>query len=156
MIFIRLIHFVFLILIGYTLSLILITKCAQGAMYLDTTKYKLLDVQEVSVDGYKIADHRNGFSSNLGYEWYEGFAINLDLRLLYNLVFMDTRVETFGTESQLREAGMWWRTGVNLSEWFQVYYMHHSDHILDGENADGTSFVLENYYGVRLYFLRKD
>jgi hypothetical protein len=153
--FLRAVHWTLVWLLAWLIAAVLLDYTADGAVYLDTAKYHVLDVEQVSTDIYQIADHRNGYSSQYDADWTKGFAFNLDLRILYNLFFFDTRVETFGTESQLREAGMWWRTGFNLAEWLQLYYQHHSDHLFDTENVDGKKFVLENYYGVRLIFFNK-
>lgn len=132
-------------------------KCdgeAEAAVYINTSNYHLIDLNESSIDLYQIADHRNGYSAQFDNDWTKGFAINTNFSLLYNLLFLQSRMETFGTDAQIREAGLWWTTGVNLSDYFQIYYQHHSDHLLDSKN-DETKFILENYYGVRIILFKR-
>lgn len=128
------------------LSMVSIPVCKGG-------DFQLLDVDELSIDLYKVQDYRQTYWVEDYEQMSHGVNINFNLRACRYL-FMENQLHMLGTDSQLRQGGLHWRSGVNLGPYLDIYYEHHSNHVLE-RGRETREFPLENYYGARFYFLRK-
>lgn len=124
----------------------------------------LLSLEEMSFEIYDIADHQDSY---MGYQdpdhaeageeaWLGGFAANFDVDLLkysdWGLYWLN-RVHGEGTNAQVRQVGWEYELGLQLGPKLELYWLHHSQHVLDAERDD--HYPLDNFYGARLTFYRR-
>lgn len=114
-------------------------------------QYRLLDLEEFSIDSYRTRDRREYFQPEDRGKWQGGARFNFDLRIgeyvqWKNVLHFDK------TNSQIRNVGWEYWLLCDYSKYIQPFYYHHSQHAT--ERAKDT-FPLENYYGVRFIFYSK-
>jgi hypothetical protein len=124
-------------------------------------------LRDFSMEYYRIANHRDAYwpypdatKAESGEEhWAYGFATQFNLRLLSvgpGTVYWDNRVHGEATNAQVREVGWQYEAGLDVARRVQLYYGHHSRHILDTAGAtDSIRFPLDNVYGARVVFYRE-
>lgn len=123
------------------------------------TELHVLDVNSMSMEYWKIADYRDGYT-NYGdrggqqEHWVDGAALNFDLtaiRYQYVWIYWKNRVHMDDTNDQVRHVGWEWEYGVDLAERVDLFWYHHSQHTLEAAPPD--HYPLVNNYGVRVYFI---
>lgn len=118
-------------------------------------EFKLLDVDEVSVDLYKVTHYSDPYWEPYDQTISKGATLNLNLSAV-KYVFWEGQIQMLGNDSQLRYGGLQFRTGIHLGHYIDAFYMHHSEHIFDdGPVNPNWKFPDLDAVGVRFYFLRK-
>lgn len=135
-------------------TMILLSSGAQA-------QYKLLDVDVVNMQFAQFACNRDPIIPELSCNDWRGRAeINADLRVLEYLYWKNS-IHGEGTNSAFKTMGWHFELGINVSKYIDIFYEHHSRHVLDQGNAthfshDGmsrmTRFPVEDSYGVRFKF----
>lgn len=115
--------------------------------------FRLLDVDELSMDYYSIKDNKHPYFDEFQDEWTEGAALNFDLSVLKYFKWKN-RVYENSANQQVRQVGWKWDLALDLGKYVNLFYEHHSTHVVDSGRKAHT-YPLENYYGVRFYFIRK-
>jgi hypothetical protein len=114
-------------------------------------EFRLLDVDRVSFEYTKIADHRDFFYTEDQQDLKYGMAFLIDLRLAKYL-YWDNNVHMMGTEAQVRAVGWEFEQGIRPFKQLDIFYYHHSQHVLERERGT-RGYPLENRYGVRFNFI---
>jgi hypothetical protein len=122
----------------------------------------ILSLDEFTFDTYRIINHRDpyypyGDMGSDGEHWDKGVAADFNIDLLKYQDFdfyWRNRVHGESTDQQFREVGWQFETGLELRNYVQLYYQHHSQHILDAEGQYGK-YPLENYVGVRMTLYKR-
>lgn len=126
-------------------------------------EYKLFELDEFNMELYSLADHRTldlPFKDQGadGESWTQGYAANFNIDLFkwanYGL-YWQNKVHAESTEAQVRQVGWKYEIGVDLNQKVQLYWLHHSQHLLDGKNPNGK-YPLDNFYGIRTVFYKRD
>src|SRR5690606_17563458 len=129
------------------------------------SELRLLHLNEFNLEIWRIADFRDeymGFAQpsnkkpGVHEHWDKGIAatFNLDLFRYRKVgVYFNNFVHTDGTNHQVRSVGWKWDAGVSLNSKLDVFYKHHSRHVMDAERD--SKFPLENRYGIRFKFISK-
>lgn len=129
--------------------------------------YRLLDADDVSMEGYQIINNRDPYwhyadpaGAQPGAEhWAQGLAANLNFTLLglgerdWFRLYYDARVHGESTNNGFRQVGLQYETGLSLDSKVDFYWFHHSQHLLDAE-PEGR-FPLQNFVGVRVHFYKR-
>ena len=139
----------------FTMLMFLFTNSAFGG------DYRLVDLQEVSVDSYRILGKRDPYFPEMGLEdWKAGadFIIKADL---FKYAYWNNRLHMASDQSQIRHVGLESEFGFHLlPKTFDFYYYHHSQHVTERapqEFFEGRrhQFPVEDEIGVRLYLFKK-
>lgn len=140
--------------IGRLLLCMLISLASSSAH----AEWHLIQLEELSFTGAKLgAASRDPIAPHYTDKWeYRG---NLNMRLNFlGPVYWDNRVHTETAQSGVRTVGWWWMVGLRLHPQLDVFWEHHSRHILDQpnpteysyENRSSRNFPVEDSYGVKL------
>lgn len=127
--------------------------------------FSLLDVESAGVKAAYFGCNRDPMTPHLdrGCEGdYKGrVAFELNLRLL-EVGYWDNDVHTEGIDSQVKTVGWHWETGLHITKKFDLFYEHHSRHVMEGlqpriydynsQQHIQQKFPLEDSYGLRLKF----
>lgn len=113
-------------------------------------QYCLLCVDHLALEQEHIRDYRDNYYSLLDSSVVTRIALLFDLRLLEAGYWKNSIHEMADDAGRVRAVGWEWEGGVHATKYFDVYWHHHSQHVLD-ENGPSTSlYYLENEYGVRV------
>jgi hypothetical protein len=129
------------------------TGPADAAIYLDPANYHLLEVEDVSVDAYKVGSFRNPYWAEYQKDFDHGFNLNLRFSSL-RVLFWEGQFKLIG-DGQLRYGGLEFRTGLHFGPYLDFSWWHHSEHLLDDLNNEGDRFPLSDCYGIRLHFIKE-
>lgn len=140
-----------LLLLGF------IYKCEAGA-----SELKLLDVESLDITIAKFGCNREPMTPQYECRDYLGrVAANFNLRL-FEHGYWKNQVHTEGLEAQVKTVGWHWELGVRVHSALDVFYEHHSRHVMEGdqplyynERLDQQArgkFPVEDSYGIRLKF----
>ncbi|CAM6005209.1 unnamed protein product [Sphagnum balticum] len=93
----------------------------------------VFQLDEFAID-YKNYDWiRSGQTPLLIYPMPVKEALNLDFNInVFQYGYLDGIVESLTDQTQFAAVGLQLSLGVRLTDWLQVGYYHHSQHILDG------------------------
>lgn len=129
----------------------------------------ILELDRVTFDGGRIVDYRDlyypytqpGGQPGLGGDpeiWQYNLNLGWDVSLLrfgdYGLVF-DNNVHAASTDNQYRAVGWQYRLGLMLGPKVELYWDHHSQHILDAAPDESHTFPLYNSYGVQIVLYQR-
>lgn len=123
----------------------------------------LLELDQFDFDTYRVINHRDPYfgykdMGSDGEHWDKGAAVNFNLDLMkyaeYSWYWRN-RVHGEATERQFRQIGWQYETGLEVHNYVQVYWYHHSQHVLDDAGAYGK-YPLDNFVGVRYTFYKRD
>lgn len=79
--------------------------------------------------------------------------ISLTARAVIGKVFFwDTQIHGWSDSAQYRQVGLEVKLGLQVTRHLDLYYRHHSQHLLDKEGPN--HFPVEDAFGVTLYFVR--
>jgi hypothetical protein len=93
-------------------------------------------------------------------EWKGRVALNADFRML-GAGYWKNQVHGEGTDSAFKTMGWHFEVGINITSYLDLFYEHHSRHVLDQGDAhhsshDGSTtsskFPVEDSYGIRMIF----
>lgn len=120
--------------------------------------FHLLEVDRVSVEHFRILNHRDPYwdyiPETTGETWSQGGAFNLNLNLIrwdWFQLSWDNRLHMESTEAQIRGAGWEFTVAVSLADKINLYYKHHSQHLLDAvPDPSNREYPLLDQYGVEL------
>lgn len=115
-------------------------------------EYKLLNVRELSAETYEYRGvYRDSYTLQDNGEPRQltrGGALNLNVDFA-NAIYMDNHWHLAGDEAQVRQVGWQYETGFYFRA-VELYWHHHSQHVLDQPNPRNDKFPLENWYGIRV------
>lgn len=116
--------------------------------------FQLLDVDKVSFEYAKIKNQRDGFylvdDENFDYR----MAFLMDFRLL-EVLYWKNDVHMMAADDHVRAVGWQYEGGVHIFKNADLFWFHHSQHVLEREPPPGISNPLENRYGFRINFINK-
>lgn len=129
---------------------------------LQAAEFRLLDVDQFSVEGSRFAENRDPMTPNTDQKEYVGrAAARFDLRLL-EVGYWRNWVHSEGVDSRFTTVGWQWELGVHVSKYIDLFHYHHSRHVMDGEQPlvfnerstepERNRFPVEDSYGMRLIF----
>jgi hypothetical protein len=114
---------------------------------------KLLDVDRASYEYSKIADQRDFFYTEDQESFKYRMAFLLDFSIMKYLYWKND-VHMMATDSQVRAVGWEFEQGGRLGKYGEVFYYHHSQHVLERDRHT-RQYPLENRYGFRINFIQK-
>lgn len=79
----------------------------------------------------------------------EGLDLNVNTTVL-NYIFWDNTVHSYTNSSQYYLVSWELRLGARLTQWLDLFYEHHSQHILD-QTYPHMKFPVEDSWGIKLY-----
>lgn len=120
--------------------------------------YSILAPDRLTLETWQYKYNRDPYfpyttNSESAEQWAYGAGLNFDFHLISieNFqVYSRNWLHLGATERQVREAGWKWDQGVRLYNKVEVFYGHHSRHILDETSRDGTKYPVFDMYGMRL------
>lgn len=124
-------------------------------------QYRLLDIDRINMEFARFGCNRDPIIPELDCgDWRGRTSINADLRILSN-IYWKNNIHGEGTTAAYKTMGWKFELGINISRYLDLFYLHHSRHVLDQNAAthisyDGkhtmTKFPVEDSYGIRLIF----
>lgn len=124
-------------------------------------EYRLLDVDRLDFEASRIVPQaRDPYVPEYSGRWREQAALVWDLTWL-QWGYWNNRVHTETTNPSGRVTTVGWQfeVGVRVTDYFDVYRMHHSRHVMEQAPeprfVDGRQqFPVEDLYGVRFHIVR--
>lgn len=124
--------------------------------------YSVLGPDRVTLEAWKYQFYRDPYygydTNNGGEQWAYGAGLNLDFHLIEFenfAIYSRNWFHMAATDSQVREAGWEWDQGVRLMNKVEVFYGHHSQHLLDAPSPTNSKYPVYDEYGVRLIIYEK-
>lgn len=124
------------------------------------TEYRLLDVDRLDFEYSRLQPgNRDPLAPQYTGLWRERAGLQWDLRLLeYGYWRNHLHTETVQPGGEVKTVGWEWETGIEAGKYLDVFYHHHSRHLMDekvNRQFDTTNqFPVENSIGVRVHLLR--
>lgn len=115
--------------------------------------FKLFEADRLDLEYRKVAVHRDPFYVEDTDSFRYGASVLFDVRALKYLYWRNN-VHMMATDSQVRAVGWEFEWGANVTKYFDVFYYHHSMHVLERERPT-RNYPLVNEYGIRMHFLTK-
>lgn len=127
-------------------------------------EFHLIEMERFDMEFYEIKNHRDSYfpyndpDKPSDEHWTNGYATNFNLNLVgtenVNL-YLNNRVHGEATNSQVRQVGWKYELGVGFFDRLDLFWHHHSQHVLDASSNVKTRFPLDNFYGFRMNFYQK-
>lgn len=120
-------------------------------------EYRLLQLEEMSMTAAKLgAATRDPLAPHETGAWTSRVALNWRFNIL-GPVYWDNQAHMENTHSAVRTVGWHWMFGIRLMPALDIFYEHHSRHILDQESPTGDeydrkasrNFPVEDSYGLK-------
>lgn len=120
--------------------------------------YSVLEPDRVTFEAFKYEHYRDAYfpyDTQGGSEvWAYGAGANIDFHLLDTgsfAIYSRNWLHLSATDKQVREAGWQWDQGLRFFNKVELFYGHHSRHLLD-EPPEPTAmkYPLTDTYGARL------
>jgi hypothetical protein len=135
-------------------NIIILSLLAPG--YALGGELRLLELDHASFEVWKLGDNRDPYfpyQRPIDYsgkdegteEWHGGAAFNLNLTLAsYQGVglYWDNKPYLNGTKAQVRQAGWEWEVGAGVGRCQNVFWRHHSTHLLDAASDHKYPLIL--------------
>ena len=118
------------------------------------SNFRLFEADKLDMEYRKVAVHRDFFYEEDQTSFNYGAAVLFDLRVA-RYFYWKNNVHMLATDAQVRAVGWEFEQGLNASKYLDVFYYHHSQHILERERPT-RGYPLTNEYGVRFHFIHKD
>lgn len=141
--------------------LVLLSILSSESRRASAAEYRLLDVDRLDFEYSRLQpENRDPLAPQYTGLWRERAALQWDLRLLeYGYWRNHIHTETVQPGGEVKTVGWEWETGVEVGKYLDVFYHHHSRHVMD-EPAPRTydttnQFPVENSVGVRVHLLRE-
>ncbi len=128
-------------------------------------EWHLLEPSKMTMEYFKIANNRDEYLAindigstkygEGGETWRYGVATDFDLDLIrYGqwALYWDNHVHMAATQCCVRHVGWEFEWGAEISKHADLFYYHHSEHIMDLDRPV-RRYPLQNMYGVRLVFI---
>ncbi len=144
-------------------SLIFLTLCSVQVAKAEE-EYYLLEPTRVTTEFYEVKQNRDSYlrinaegSDRFGESneyWNKGAAMNMDFDILRygNYAwYWKNKVHMAATNVAVRHVGWEYELGARLGKSFDVFWWHHSEHIMDMGRED--RFPLRDYYGFRFVLI---
>lgn len=125
--------------------------------------WHLLELNEMTLETAKIVNFDDPYfpyqdpAGATAEHWTQYTATNFNLDLVeYDHwgLYWNNKVDTASTEARFRMVSWEWEGGANLNDRCQVFWHHHSTHLLDAASDD--HFPMTNWYGARVTLYRRD
>lgn len=75
---------------------------------------------------------------------------------LFKYAYFNNTIESLTTNSQYRGIGLQLALGVRLSQYLDIGYYHHSQHVMDREMQSIPTFPTEDTLELKFYLYRND
>lgn len=144
---------IFAILFGLALS------CSSFAQ-----EFHLIEMEHLDFEAYQFENNRDGYAPYKDHRnaegqehWVNGAAMHWNVILAeYDrwALYWHNRVHMGNTNVQVRQAGWEWEFGAHLTEKFDLFWYHHSQHILEAKTQE--RYPLQNFYGFRINLYERD
>jgi hypothetical protein len=119
---------------------------------LNAAEYRLLDVDQLDMSYEKFTKRRDAQAPQYGLkDWDHRVSMDVDFRLL-RYGFWENWIHTEAIPGKVKTVGWDWKLGANLGRYVDVYYHHHSQHVMDEPQIE-TGNPVEDSYGFRLKFI---
>ena len=105
------------------------------------------------MDYYSIKDNRDIYFQDYEKRWTDGAALNFNLDIV-KYFHWKNKVYENSADQQVRQVGWQWDLALDLGQYVNLFYYHHSTHLEDKEMTE-YKYPMQNYYGVRFYFIRR-
>lgn len=148
--------------IGIAYVLMFMTLCSVDIAKAE--EYHLLEPSRVTTDFYQVKQNRDSYlrlnaegSTRFGESdeyWTRGAAMNVDYDILrYGdyAWYWKNKVHMAATNVAVRHVGWEYELGARLGKSFDVFWYHHSEHVMDLDRED--RFPLRDYYGFRFVLI---
>jgi hypothetical protein len=116
-----------------------------------TSEADVLELKEASATYTKY--HSNNRSAYFPQAMKDGLQMQIKSDIL-TYGFFNSRVHGTTDDGQYRQIGLEVDLGVRLTKYFDVFYNHHSQHLLDTTDSYGRGFPVSDSINVKLYFYR--
>ena len=124
--------------------------------------WHLVSLDRFAMEQYQIVNNRDAYFPYKNppsdeEHWKDGIAAMFDLDLVkYKLfdLYYRGRVHGETTDKQFRQVGLQFETGVEIKDYLNIFWFHHSQHLLDAEPVYG--YPLQNFVGARVTFYKRD
>lgn len=131
------------------LALLLLITSSISSLAADRGKQNwFIQVDELSLQYKKFnqsARHPLFYNSQMK----EGIDLNMNTDLAFGLIFWDNKIHTTTNSAQYYLIGWQFKFGTHITEFLDVQYEHHSQHLLD-DNYPYMSFPVEDSLGFTL------
>ncbi len=116
--------------------------------------FQLLDVDKLSLEYAKIRNQRDGYYlvDDPHFDYRMAFLVNIRL-LGYG--YWQNDIHMMAADDRVRAVGWQWEAGAHILKNADVFWYHHSQHVMERESPRGQTYPLENRYGVRINFINK-
>lgn len=114
--------------------------------------WHVVDLNELTLN-YRNYAYLNPYARNLliyPEHAKEGIDVGLKMDLLY-YGFFDSQIESLTTDAQYRSIGLQFGLGVRVSDYLNVGYWHHSQHVLDRGPVSYDKYPSEDAIEVRIF-----
>ncbi len=149
------IRFIVFFMLGWALGFLLVRKCLAADLTSAPTdkwsSFHLLEADRLDMEYRKVAVHRDFFYDEDGPDFRYGAAVLFDLRVA-RYFYWHNNVHMLATDAQVRAVGWEFEQGLNATKYVDLFYYHHSQHILE-RARDPRGYPLTNEYGVRFHFI---
>ncbi len=143
-----------------TLAILLSASAAQAR------EINVLDLDSSSVEVSKFTCNREPMTPELECKDYVGrAAFNLDFRIL-EFAYWNNHIHTESVESKVKTVGWKYELGIHIAPQFDVFFSHHSRHVMESEQyiyqdrndkeLYRVRYPLEDAFGFRLKFFIND
>lgn len=121
----------------------------------EASDYHIVDLDELSIDykNYKMVREKNYNTLTYPENIKEGINVNINTTIL-GAVYWNNTIETLTTEGQYRTIGLQLGLGVRLTDYIEVGYYHHSQHLLDRQHSFMNHFPVEDAVEIKFYLYR--
>ena len=88
-------------------------------------------------------------------DWRGYTGLNWGYRGLWDTVYWENTVYSYGDNAQYRHVGWQWELGAKYKA-FKVFYHHHSEHAMDANNTDighPDKWPIEDSFGIKMDLL---
>lgn len=139
-----------LLLLAILLAFPQTTQAAQG--------YSILEPDRITFEAFKYEHYRDAYfpysTDGTPEVWAYGAGANIDFHLLDTgsfAIYSRNWLHLSATEKQVREAGWQWDQGLRFFNKVEMFYGHHSRHLLDEVPEPSTmKYPLQDTFGCRL------
>ncbi len=125
-------------------------------------EWKLLDVDSMNIEVARFKCNREPMTPQYNCADYTGrVSANFNLRVA-EVAYWDNNVHTEAIESTVKTVGWQYELGLHITKSIDLYWEHHSRHIMEGEQplhvnertgvVGRDRFSLEDSFGVRFIF----
>jgi hypothetical protein len=116
-------------------------------------EFRLLNVDALNFEVTKIETKRDPYykSHDPSEDWDWGAALNWNVRFVEYLYWSNRFHLDYDT--QVRHVGWKFEAGLNCTKYFDIFWQHHSQHMLEMENKE-IEFPLDDRYGIRIHFIK--